>query len=115
MKAILIDGDSHTIYEVEMAASHWAMEEEIGTRFWVMRRLGTPAGDVLFHAEERTNGYEKFTYRGVGYSGNCLLCAVDRYGDLESTNFIAEEVAKDVEWGPIKPPAAWPFPTGQKP
>ena len=108
MKAILIDGDSHKIYELEMAPSHWAMEEEIGTRFWVMRRLGTAGCDVLFHAEGRSNGFETFAYRGVGYSGNGLLCRVDLYGDLESTNFTVAEVEKEVVWGPMKPPSGWP-------
>ena len=99
MLAILIDSDSHKIYELDMPPSHWSVEEEIGTRFWVMRRLAGASGDVLFHAEGRTKGYESFTYRGVGYSGNGLLCSADLYGDLGDTHLTVAQVEKDVVWG----------------
>lgn len=100
MKAILIDGPSQKLYELDMPSSHLAMEEEIGTRFWVMRRLaGLHHGCVLFHAEGRNKGYEDFTFLGIGYSGCGLVCSIDAYGDLGGSFLSADEVAEHVEWG----------------
>lgn len=100
MKAVLIDGPSQKLYELDMKPSHLSMEEEIGTRFWVMRRLaGLHHGCVLFHAEGRNKGYEDFTFLGIGYSGSGLVCSIDVYGDLGSSVLSADEIAEYLTWG----------------
>lgn len=99
MKAILIDGPSQKLYEIDMNPSHVCMEEEIGTRFWIMRRLaGIHHGCVLFHAEGRNKGYEDFTFLGIGYSGCGLVCSIDVYGDLGSTGVSLDDVAEHLIW-----------------
>jgi hypothetical protein len=111
MKAILIDGPSRRIYELEIKPSHWCVEEEIGTRFWVVRRLGVGFdGDVLFHSEGRNVGYEDFTFGGVGYSGSGLVCHIDEYGDLDSARLTLEQIAEITTW-PEKPPRETWFPS----
>lgn len=112
MNAILISGPDKKIYEVEMKASHWAMEEEIGTRFWAVRRLGADfSGDVLFHAEGCNVGYETYFCGGRGYSGSGLVCHVDDYGDLSSARIGIAHVA-ELTFFPDAPHTAWPWPKG---
>lgn len=95
IRVIVIDGPSQKLYELDIPPSHVAVEEEIGTRFWIMRRLGgIRHGSVLFHAEGRQKGYEDFTFYGVGYSGSGLVCSIDAYGDLGSAALSVDEVAR---------------------
>ncbi len=114
IKIILIDGPSQKLYELEIAPSHFAVEEEIGTRFWIMRRLtGSDAGSVIFHSEGRNKGYEDFTFCGVGYSGCGLVCSIDQYGDLGNSGFSIREVARHTLFHEPAPRGPWPFPRGE--
>lgn len=113
IKVILIDGPSQKIYPIDIAPSHWAVEEEIGTRFWVMRRLSrTIGGDVFYHAEGRNKGYEDFTFDGIGYSGCGLVCHSDWDGVLESTQLTLDDVLKRTTFPEPAARGPWPFPRG---
>lgn len=97
IRVIVIDGLSQKLYELDMAPSHVAMEEEIGTRFWAMRRVNNlRSGCVFFHAEGKINGYEDFCFLDRLYMGSGLLCRMDSYGDLASTGVSIEDAARHV-------------------
>lgn len=97
IRVIVIDGVSKKLYELDIPPSHTAIEEEIGTRFWIRRRLPWLSGRcVLFHAEGSIKGYEDFSLFDVSYMGSGLVCSVDAYGDLGSTPLPVADVAKHV-------------------
>lgn len=97
IRVIVIDGPSKKLYELEMQPSHVAMEEEIGTRFWVARRLNKFRHNcIFFHAESSVKGYEDYSFLGVAYMGSGLVCSIDAYGDLGSTNLSLDEVRRNV-------------------
>lgn len=120
IRAILIDAPSRIIQALDIEPSHLAVEEAIGTRFWLRRKIDDAQWHafgphtVLFHAEGNfTAGYEDFTFLGERYHGSALICCVDRYGDLKPTDATVENVELLVKWSQ-HPQPAWPFPTGHK-
>lgn len=100
IRVIVIDGVEQDIYYRQgMVPSHAMMEELIGTRFWIMRRLGSISRNcVLFHAEGSVRGYEDFSFLDASYMGIGMVCSVDAYGDLGSASLSIDDVAKHVNF-----------------
>lgn len=98
VNAVLIDGPSGLVQEIPIARSHIAIEEEIGTRFWVSEKLPHRNGDKLYCHE--TYAPNKPTYRFMGrlYCGSGLIVGVDSLGDLRDANTPVEQVKKLVEF-----------------
>lgn len=102
VKAVLIDGPSKLVQEIPIANSHIAIEEEIGTRFWVSDKLPHKNGDKLYYHETCAQWQSAFkpTYRFMGrlYCGSGLIVGVDSLGDLRDANTPVEQVQKLVEF-----------------
>lgn len=93
IKAVLIDGQSKIVQELDIVPSHLAIEEEIGTRFWIGTPLLHRNGDKLyFHDSAFETEEPAFTFMDVPYIRSGLIVGVDRYGDLRDANTPVEQV-----------------------
>jgi hypothetical protein len=99
VKAILIDGTSRLIQEIEIAPSHIAIEEEIGTRYWTYNTVPHRNGDRLYY-HEASERKQNPTYKifGLRRYGSGLIVGLDGLGMLRDANTPVEQVKKLVTW-----------------
>lgn len=98
IKVVLIDGVSRIVQELDIVPSHLAIEEEIGTRYWVSQPLPHRNGDRLYYHE--TDFKTKPTYRIFNRDrcGSGLIVGFDSVGMLRDANTPVEQIQKLVEW-----------------